>query len=125
MSEQTPDYDEVTAEQSVQDADLEAAQRFDGEDDGDGGDPVEAEVYGEADDATTEEPAEEEPVDPLEEFKENLRGKYGVSVVAFRRNGDGHWDIADQDVTLYADDEMLIAGSPRNVEDFSALDKDD
>ena len=30
-----------------------------------------------ADDATTEEPAEEEPVDPLEEFKENLRGKYG------------------------------------------------
>ncbi|WP_350269554.1 TrkA family potassium uptake protein [Brevibacterium sp. CBA3109] len=60
---------------------------------------------------------------PLSSF--DLRGTYGVTVVAFRRNGDGHWDIADQEVTLYADDEMLIAGTPRNVEDFSAIDKDD
>lgn len=60
---------------------------------------------------------------PLSSF--DLSGKYGVTVVAFRRNGDQHWDIADQEVTLYADDEMLIAGTPRNVEDFSALDKDD
>ncbi|HCG55616.1 MULTISPECIES: TrkA family potassium uptake protein [Brevibacterium] len=60
---------------------------------------------------------------PLSSF--DLRGTYGVTVVAFRRNGDGHWDIADQEVTLYTDDEMLIAGTPRNVEDFSAIDKDD
>lgn len=60
---------------------------------------------------------------PLGSF--DLRGKYGVTVVAFRRNSDEHWDIADQEVTLYADDEMLIAGTPHHVEDFSALDKDD
>lgn len=60
---------------------------------------------------------------PLGSF--DLRGTYGVTVVAFRRSGDEHWDIADQDVTLYADDEMLIAGTPRKVEDFSAFDKDD
>lgn len=60
---------------------------------------------------------------PLSSF--DLRGQYGVTVVAFRRGGDEHWDIADQDVTLYADDEMLIAGTPRKVEDFSAVDKDD
>ncbi|QFG69336.1 transcription termination/antitermination protein NusG [Ornithinimicrobium pratense] len=96
MSEQTPDHDEVTAEQSVQDADLEAAERFDGAVETDEAAPtdVEDEVYGEADDITTEapaaqtaddaadeEPAEEEaaeePVDPLEEFKENLRGRFG------------------------------------------------
>lgn len=104
MSEHTPDHDEVTAEQSVQDADLEAAERFDGTEETD---PVEAEVYGEADDVVTE-PApvsaqdladeadlddadaadvedaqaevhlEEAPaVDPLQEFKDNLRGKFG------------------------------------------------
>lgn len=106
MSEHTPDYDEVTAEQSVQDADLEAAERFDGDTEtGDGRGGAEDEVYGEPDDVTTEaaaddsgdadpeatdadaegvdpdedvEVAVEEPVvDPLEEFKENLRGKFG------------------------------------------------
>lgn len=60
---------------------------------------------------------------PLSSF--DLRGTYGVTVVAFRRSSDEHWDFADQDVTLYADDEVLIAGTPRNVEDFSAIDKDD
>ena len=60
---------------------------------------------------------------PLGSFE--LHDKYGVTVVAFRRSRDEHWDIADQGVTLYADDEILIAGTPRNVEDFSALDKDD
>ena len=55
MSEQTPDYDEVTAEQSVQDADAQAAERHDGEP---SSDPVEEAVYGE-DDAVTSEPAPE------------------------------------------------------------------
>lgn len=60
---------------------------------------------------------------PLASF--DLRAEYGVSVVAFRREGEESWDIADQDVTLYADDEILIAGSPRKVEDFSTLDEDE
>lgn len=103
MSEQTPDHDEVTAEQSVQDADLEAAERFDEaaeavETDEASPTDVEDEVYGEADDITTEAPEatgeetsaddettdgdsaeapEEEPTDPLEEFKRNLRGQFG------------------------------------------------
>ncbi|WP_131105576.1 transcription termination/antitermination protein NusG [Ornithinimicrobium sufpigmenti] len=97
MSQQTPDHDEVTAEQSVQDADLEAAERFDGavdavETDEAAPTDVEDEVYGEADDITTEAPADDadaaeideapaaeaaEPVDPLEEFKQSLRGKFG------------------------------------------------
>ena len=82
MSQQTPDHDEVTAEQSVQDADLEAAERFDGavdavETDEAAPTDVEDEVYGEADDITTEAPADDadaakideapaaaEPVDP-------------------------------------------------------------
>jgi len=90
MSEQTPDHDEVTAEQSVQDADVEAAERHDGDA---SVDPVEEAVYGEEDSVTTEEPADvQEPadpdatedseeaaeaVDPLEEFTSVLRGKYG------------------------------------------------
>ncbi|MCD1287694.1 potassium channel family protein [Brevibacterium sp. GP-SGM9] len=53
-----------------------------------------------------------------------LRGKYDVTVVAFKRRGGSRWDIADRDVTLYADDEILIAGSPHHVEVFSELDKD-
>ena len=55
MSEQTPDHDEVTAEQSVQDADVEAAERHDGDA---SVDPVEEAVYGEEDSVTTEEPAD-------------------------------------------------------------------
>src|SRR5690606_34690987 len=103
MSEQTPDYDEVTAEQTVQAADVEAAQRFD-----DAGDQPEAATAGpeatdedvlaeDTDEVTTEptitsttdetseteddlpaaDEAEDEAVDPLEEFKSVLRGKYG------------------------------------------------
>ena len=60
---------------------------------------------------------------PLASF--DVRRRYGVSVVALRREGEDSWDIADQDVTLYADDEILIAGSPREVEDFSTLDEDE
>lgn len=60
---------------------------------------------------------------PLASF--DVRRRYGVSVVAVRREGEDSWDIADQDVTLYADDEILIAGSPREVEDFSTLDEDE
>ena len=60
---------------------------------------------------------------PLASF--DVRRHYGVSVVAVRREGEDSWDIADQDVTLYADDEILIAGSPREVEDFSTLDEDE
>ena len=95
MSEQTPDHDEVTAEQSVQDADVEAAERHDGEP---AADPVEEAVYGEDDQVSTEDAAveadateqatadpaqddaeeeESEVVDPLEEFTSVLRGKYG------------------------------------------------
>lgn len=85
MSEQTPDHDEVTAEQSVQDADLEAAERFDGAVETDEATDVEDEVYGETDAVTTEAPDEDttdedtetEPVDPLEEFKAHLRGGFG------------------------------------------------
>ncbi|WP_130014049.1 transcription termination/antitermination protein NusG [Serinicoccus sediminis] len=78
MSEQTPDHDEVTAEQSVQDADVEAAERLDGDAPAD---PVEEAVYGEDEEVTSEEPADAEEVleavDPLEEFTAVLRGKYG------------------------------------------------
>ncbi|WP_151525991.1 transcription termination/antitermination protein NusG [Serinicoccus kebangsaanensis] len=77
MSEQTPDYDEVTAEQSVGAADVEAAERHDGEP---AADPAEEAVYGEDEQVSTEDaPAEEaeEAVDPLEEFTSVLRGKFG------------------------------------------------
>jgi trk system potassium uptake protein TrkA len=60
---------------------------------------------------------------PLASF--DVRRDYGVSVVAVRRDGEDSWNIADQDVTLYADDEILIAGSPREVEDFSTLAEDE
>ncbi|WP_426937175.1 hypothetical protein ACQE2J_04570 [Brevibacterium sp. LE-L] len=60
---------------------------------------------------------------PLASF--DIKREYGVSVGAFRRDGEGSWDIADQDVTLCANDEILIAGSPREVEDFSTLDEED
>lgn len=53
-----------------------------------------------------------------------LRTKYDVTIVAFKRRGGSHWDIADRDVTLYADDEILVAGGPKKVEAFSELDKD-
>lgn len=53
-----------------------------------------------------------------------VRKKYGVTIVAFKRESGGPWDIADRDITLYANDEILIAGTPRNVEAFSELDKD-
>lgn len=60
---------------------------------------------------------------PLASF--DIRREYGISVVAFRRDGEDTWNIADQDVTLYANDEILVAGSPREVEDFSTLDEED
>ncbi|MCI4012430.1 TrkA family potassium uptake protein [Brevibacterium sp. ZH18] len=54
----------------------------------------------------------------------NVRQRYGVTIVAFKREEGGTWDIADRDVTLYTDNEILVAGSPKNVEAFSELDKD-
>ncbi|RBP62233.1 trk system potassium uptake protein TrkA [Brevibacterium sanguinis] len=53
-----------------------------------------------------------------------VRTTYAVTIVAFKRNGTEHWDIADPEVVLYADDEILVAGHPRKVEAFSELDKD-
>ncbi|HHX46362.1 MAG TPA: hypothetical protein GX718_03185 [Brevibacterium sp.] len=50
--------------------------------------------------------------------------RYDVTIVAFKRRGGSHWDIADRDVILYADDEILVAGNPKKVEAFSELDKD-
>lgn len=99
MSEQTPDYDEVTAEQSVQAADAEAAERHDDEPSTDAVEEAEgaaeAEVTSEpvadevsADEVSTDEEmaatedegaadAETPVADPLEDFKTVLRGKYG------------------------------------------------
>lgn len=93
MSEHTPDHDQVTAEQSVQDADLDVASAADGATDSSATDPVEDAVYGEDDEVHSEpvadaapegaEPADadgddaEAVVDPLEEFTSVLRGKYG------------------------------------------------
>ena len=94
MSEQTHEHDEVTSDLTVQEADLAAARELDGDDQTD---PVEAEVYGEDeitveavaadedesdaddDDEAAAEDADEtaDVVDPLEEFKANLRGKFG------------------------------------------------
>lgn len=53
-----------------------------------------------------------------------VRSQYGVTVVAFKRHDGDHWDIADREVTLYTEDEILIAGSPQKVEAFSELDKE-
>lgn len=53
-----------------------------------------------------------------------VRAAYGVTIVAVKRAGGSTWDIADRDMTVYADDEILIAGHPREVEAFSELDKD-
>ena len=53
-----------------------------------------------------------------------LRTQYDVTIAAFKRRGNSLWDIADRDVTLYTDDEILVAGSPKKVEAFSELDKD-
>ncbi|MGD8201788.1 transcription termination/antitermination NusG family protein [Ornithinimicrobium sp. W1679] len=117
MAEQTPEtdvrlgagdpsVDEGTAEQSVQEADLAAAERFDAAPDDEqtepgtevadttapsddmdpstGTDPAEeADVtpaVGEAVETDDDEPAagaDEEPADPLEDFKSVLRGKFG------------------------------------------------
>ncbi|OLT23541.1 transcription termination/antitermination factor NusG [Ornithinimicrobium sp. CNJ-824] len=88
MAEQTPEtdvrlgagdpsVDEGSAEQSVQEADLAAAERFDdAEDDPQTAeeDPQTVEDEDAADDA---EVADDEPADPLEEFKSVLRGKFG------------------------------------------------
>ncbi|WP_289017941.1 transcription termination/antitermination protein NusG [uncultured Ornithinimicrobium sp.] len=88
MAEQTPEtdvrlgagdpsVDEGSAEQSVQEADLAAAERFDDAED----DPQTAEEdpqTGEDEDAADDaEVADDEPADPLEEFKSVLRGKFG------------------------------------------------
>lgn len=54
-----------------------------------------------------------------------VRSRYEVTIVAFKRGTSDHWDIGDPDVTLDADDEILVAGHPKNVEAFSELDKDD
>ena len=83
MSDQNHEHDEAT-ELSVAEADLAAAREFDGDAPADEA-TAEDEVYGEEPQVETvedsDEPSEEEPsedeVDPLEEFKENLRGKYG------------------------------------------------
>ncbi|MGO0605254.1 TrkA C-terminal domain-containing protein [Brevibacterium linens] len=53
-----------------------------------------------------------------------MRRRYGVTVVAFKRKTSQYWDIGDPDVTLYADDAILIAGHPQKVEAFSELDKE-
>src|SRR5699024_2432562 len=60
---------------------------------------------------------------PLASF--DGRRYYGVSGVAVGRDGEASWEIADQDVTLCADDEVLSARSPRAVEAFSTLDEDE
>ena len=82
MSEQTHEHDDAT-ELTVAEADLAAAREFDGDT---ADDAAQDEVYGEEptvealdEDADAAEDQAEEPaaVDPLEEFKENLRGKYG------------------------------------------------
>ncbi|MGO0575253.1 transcription termination/antitermination protein NusG [Ornithinimicrobium panacihumi] len=87
MSEQTHEHDEA-AELSVAEADLAAAREFDGdapaddvtaEDEVYGEEPqveaIEADEESDTEDTDADEPAE--AVDPLEEFKANLRGKYG------------------------------------------------
>lgn len=53
-----------------------------------------------------------------------LRTRYEVTIVAFKRRDGTRWDIADRDVAFYADDEILVAGSPKKAEAFSELDKD-
>ena len=100
MAEQTPEtdvrlgagdpsVDEGGAEQSVQEADLAAAERFDAAEDdpqsAEGDEPaVEEPVAGDdadeqpdADAPEDEDAADDEPADPLEEFKSVLRGKFG------------------------------------------------
>jgi transcriptional antiterminator NusG len=82
MAEQTPEtdvrlgagdpsVDEGSAEQSVQEADLAAAERFDDAED----DPQTAEEDPQT--VEDEDAADDEPADPLEEFKSVLRGKFG------------------------------------------------
>jgi transcription termination/antitermination protein NusG len=74
MSEQTHEPDEVTAEATVQEADLAAAEAYDTDDAQQGDGPAEdPEPTPDADQPTEV----EAPVDPLEEFKSVLRGKYG------------------------------------------------
>jgi trk system potassium uptake protein TrkA len=49
-----------------------------------------------------------------------LRARHGVTVVAVKRNR-GEWDYTTADTTLYADDEIIVAGPTEKAEIFSAL----
>lgn len=49
-----------------------------------------------------------------------LRKKYGVTVVAVKRQGEC-WDYTTAGTTLYSDDEIIVAGPTTRAEKFSAL----
>lgn len=49
-----------------------------------------------------------------------IRAKYGVTVVAVKRN-QGDWDYTTAQTTLYNDDEIIVAGPTAKAEAFSAL----
>ncbi len=49
-----------------------------------------------------------------------LRKKYGVTVVAVKRQGEC-WDYTTASTTLYSDDEIIVAGPTTKAEKFSSL----
>ncbi|WP_253905785.1 TrkA family potassium uptake protein [Arthrobacter sp. H5] len=49
-----------------------------------------------------------------------IRAKYGVTVVAVKRNR-GEWDYTTAQTTLYNDDEIIVAGPTAKAEAFSTL----
>lgn len=51
----------------------------------------------------------------------NLRQKYGVTVVALRRNGQ-QWSPMEPGTMLYDDDEIMVTGTKHDVERFAGLD---
>ncbi len=62
-------------------------------------------------------PAEvqQRPLDTL-----GLHTRYGVSIVAVRRPGEG-WMPTERSTVLYEDDQILVTGSTDKAEAFSSL----
>ncbi len=50
-----------------------------------------------------------------------LRGKTGVTIVSVKSNVSNKYDHADSQTVLAAQDEILIVGKPKAVDDFIAL----
>lgn len=61
------------------------------------------------------EPVQQHPLDTLD-----IRRRYGVSIIALRRRGQG-WEATEPGTVLYDDDQILVTGPTARVEAFGRL----